>query len=597
MFRKKRKPEKPEPHRVLLPELRGEYGEAVRPYLADPYMVAALTVETLEAFSADRERCFRQLALLRGPLRLLPRDRETLRQALEHKSWLPRSYYEGAVPENGYTPASPRTVVCEESPLAALDVDILRVELRCGGDPLPRSINLRKRGDEYYIWDYANLLIDPLPISENVPSGNESGRDVPEYPTNYEEMNGLKQFPIGCWTYFSLKDAYPDMVKDWHDLGLNNPLTPSFEEGDDKNAMLRILDECASYGMEVYLWDERALWRTLTQNGEAVYRKKVAEVIADFGGHPAVKGFYIGDEPDAPDAPDAFAAARICREMAPNLCPFLNLLPWFDWIGPRIGSDAYAPYLDRAVEEGRVKLLAYDCYTQMWEGDSGFDVYFDNLREHSEAARRHHIDFCPTQLAIGHYYYRCPNADDFRWQISTAAAFGAKSLYWFYIHQRDFHANYRQPVINYWNERTQAFEWLSDALRQFQLMYGSELLRLQIQDIGFVGKTYGGCEPFKPCESVLGVDNNKDLTLLFNRFTDDAGGKYAVLVNVDTQKNCTANIHLAKDVRLSRRTCRGIYEEVAAITDAVGEHDYGIGAGTASLILAPGQMELLRIEG
>lgn len=596
MFRKNKKSDKPALHRIELPALTGDYAEAVRPLLADPYMVAALTVETLDAFAADRDRCFRQLALLRSPQRLLPRDLEGVRQALEHKSYLPRSYYEGATPENGYTPETPRTVICEESPLAPLDVDILRVNVLCGGDPLPRTVTLRRRADGYALWDYANLLIDPLPPSEKALSGEEPDESASEYIT-YEEMNGLKQFPIGCWTYFPLKRAYPGMVKDWHDLGLNNPLTPSFAEGDDKNEMLRILDECASYGMEVFLWDERALWRTLTQHGEAVYRRKVSEAIADFGGHPAVKGFYIGDEPDAPDAADAFAAARICRELAPNLVHFLNLLPWFDWIGPRIGSDAYAPYLDRAVEEGRVQLLAYDCYTQMWEGDKGFDVYFNNLREHSEAARRNHVDFCPTLLSMGHYDYRCPSYDDFRWQLSTAAAFGAKSAYWFYIHQTDFHANYRRPVLNFWNERTTEYEWLSAVNRQFQLMFGSELMRLHIEDIGFTVKAYGGCELFKPCDKILGVDNGKNLNLLFNRFSDDQGGKYAVIVNADTKENCTANIHLAKDVKLYRRTSAGGYEPVAAIEDAVGKQAYGSDASTASLILAPGQMELLRIGG
>ena len=55
--------------------------------------------------------------------------------------------------------------------------------------------------------------------------------------------------------------------------------------------------------------------------------------------------------------------------------------PWFDWIGEHIGSPAYGPYLDRAVTEGNLALLGWDCYTQMWEGDSGWDAYFNNLRE------------------------------------------------------------------------------------------------------------------------------------------------------------------------------------------------------------------------
>jgi hypothetical protein len=51
-------------------------------------------------------------------------------------------------------------------------------------------------------------------------------------------------YPISCWTYFSLKDRYPNMVKDWKDLGINRPLTPSYVPGrSSKPAMMALLDE------------------------------------------------------------------------------------------------------------------------------------------------------------------------------------------------------------------------------------------------------------------------------------------------------------------------------------------------------------------
>lgn len=402
----------------------------------------------------------------------------------------------------------------------------------------------------------------------------------------------MEQFPIGCWTYCDLEETYPNMVKDWHDLGINNPLSPYFGPNSSKEDMLRLLDECAQYQMSVFVYDYRTLWRTLSEDGEQRFRRGVADAIADFGGHPAVKGFYVGDEPDAPDAADALMAARIQRELAPQLCPYLNLLPWFDWIGERIGSPAYAPYLDRVVREGNIPLLAYDCYTQMWEGDSGWDVYFDNLREHMEAGRRNGVPFCSTLLSMGHYDYRCPSVDDFRWQISTAAAFGAKSIAWFYIHLRGVHDNYRQPAINPFNERTTTFEWLSNANRLFQHQFGGRLMELQAEDVRFVGKAYGGASLFEPTETVLGADNDKGCPMLLSRFSDKKGGRYWVLVNLDLTKNISANLHLADGVRLQQCRFDGGFTPVQAVTDAVGQMAYGKSGSVASVRLAPGQMEL-----
>ena len=220
----------------------------------------------------------------------------------------------------------------------------------------------------------------------------------------------MNPYSISAWTVMDLADVYPGMVKDWYELGLNCPLSPYFRRGYDKAKMLAFLDECQQYGIKTIVNDKRVGWReAMSGKTEESYRANFAEALADFGDHPAVLGFYVGDEPDAPDAADAFKTVRIQKEMAPHLLPYLNLLPWFDWIGERMGTDAYAPYLDRCVKESGTNLLSYDCYTQMWDGDSGWDVYFDNLREHSEASVRHNIDFCSTLLSCGHYDYRCPS--------------------------------------------------------------------------------------------------------------------------------------------------------------------------------------------
>ena len=243
----------------------------------------------------------------------------------------------------------------------------------------------------------------------------------------------MDRFSISCWTYFPFSKTWDTLARDYHDLGLTNPMTPVFHEEDDPEKMVALLDQFHTLGMKVILYDDRVHIGRYRATGmdEATYEKLFQKSLDQFGWHPALSGFYVGDEPDAPDAEMFFMAARVQRRMAPHLVPFLNLLPWFDWIGERLGSPAYAPYLDRAVTEGDLAQIGYDCYTQMWKDDTGYDVYFNNLREMRDASNRHNIPFCNTLLSSGHYDYLCPDQDAFRWQISTTVALGAKAITYF----------------------------------------------------------------------------------------------------------------------------------------------------------------------
>ena len=53
----------------------------------------------------------------------------------------------------------------------------------------------------------------------------------------------MAEFGFSCWTYFSINRAWDTLAKDYCDLGLNMPLTPVFNEGDDPEKLLRLLDQ------------------------------------------------------------------------------------------------------------------------------------------------------------------------------------------------------------------------------------------------------------------------------------------------------------------------------------------------------------------
>ena len=402
----------------------------------------------------------------------------------------------------------------------------------------------------------------------------------------------MNKFPIGCWTYFSINSAWKTLAKDYHDLGLTNPMTPVFCDGDDPQKMLDLLDDFHALGVKVIVFDNRVCAHAGMKLDEEKFRKAFALSLEQFGHHPAVMGFYVGDEPDAPDAENFFTVARIQREMAPELMPFLNLLPWFDWIGERIGSPEYAPYLDRAVKEGNLMQIGYDCYTQMWEGDSGYDVYFNNLREMRDCSNRHGIPYCTTLLSSGHYDYACPKQNDYRWQISTAAALGAKAITYFYVAGLGCGDNYREFPINHFCERSSSYYWLSEENRFFLAKHADLLLKLDCFKSEFTVKAYGGLGIFAPDETLLSASNGKGLNMLVSSFKDKDGGVYRVVVNMDREKNIAAELNFAPGVKVDKKTWGEGWVNCSGYNDAVGARDTH--GASVTMWLAPGQMEIIR---
>ena len=169
----------------------------------------------------------------------------------------------------------------------------------------------------------------------------------------------MKKYPISFWNTVSITDNPTAVVEMWKDLGITLAMSPSYN-ADDVNKVNVMLNRAADLDIKVILCDYRTHWRLLSSKGEDVYRREFTAAKKNYGSHPAVFGFFVGDEPDAPDAADAFLAMKIQKEIAPHLTAFLNLLPWFDWIGPRMGTDALAPYLDRVAREGNADLLSYN---------------------------------------------------------------------------------------------------------------------------------------------------------------------------------------------------------------------------------------------
>ena len=400
----------------------------------------------------------------------------------------------------------------------------------------------------------------------------------------------MNEYPIVGWHYCGLNRPPEEMMDTWHELGLN--LVTLICSAQQKDPVLRALDRAETHGIKLILIDWRTSQHLLHERGEEEYRRGVQSVLDDYGSHPALFGFYVGDEPEAAYTETACCAVRICQELAPHLHAFLNLLPWFDWLSERLGTENYAPYLDRICRESNAKVIGYDCYMQMKsDRESGYADYFNNLREYYLSFKRNGVPFINSVLCAGHCWYRRPSKDDLRWQLSTSVAHGAAAVMWFHIALLPHEDNYHSAPINRLGDRTEDFGWLREVNWDFHNQMGKAMAALTIDQCYHVGKAYGGMPLFEPFESILDISSKEPL--IASSFHDPDGQLYYVICSNTPDAPTYVTMKFKEGISLEKCSYGNVFVPMPGMQYAVE----GVGKMpecSVGFFLSPGQMILLR---
>ena len=145
-----------------LPKTLDELKAMPEAVLDDPFKTAALTLCALCAYAEDRDAGCEMLNFLRGPRPMSPADIAFLNDRfMDGRSYIPRSYFGGATPDNEYTPSVPYTVKVSSNQYSSLEGgNYMKLLISSGGADSPRSVTLRKTGGgTWYLWEQ-NLLSD-----------------------------------------------------------------------------------------------------------------------------------------------------------------------------------------------------------------------------------------------------------------------------------------------------------------------------------------------------------------------------------------------------------------------------------------------------
>ena len=136
--------------------------------LSTPFETAAMTVLALSCYPQSKELCFEMLDYLRGPRPLNGMDKQFIADRFCDKDYVPRSYFEGATPNNDYMPATPYTVTVKSDPHSYDEQGIAKLFIPSGGADSPRPIKLRQAKDgKWYLWEQFLLAGIRQPESSN----------------------------------------------------------------------------------------------------------------------------------------------------------------------------------------------------------------------------------------------------------------------------------------------------------------------------------------------------------------------------------------------------------------------------------------------
>ena len=151
-----------------IPSTLAEFTAMPQAGMSTPFETAAMTVVALCVYPYNKDESIKMLNHLRGPRPLSNHEISFLADRFRDSNYVPRSYFNGATPDNDYEPQAPYTITVSENPYSYENQGYAKLFIRSGGADNPREVLLRQAKDgKWYLWDQFLLVSIRQPESAN----------------------------------------------------------------------------------------------------------------------------------------------------------------------------------------------------------------------------------------------------------------------------------------------------------------------------------------------------------------------------------------------------------------------------------------------
>ena len=407
-----------------------------------------------------------------------------------------------------------------------------------------------------------------------------------------------ESFVFSFWNYGTMKQQGVTEVARWKDLGMNVAMMPwGGSEAEIEEELPKLMDELHKNNMKIILKFHDTDDTYYTRHGEDAYRAAFKARYEKYGKHPAVLGFYPGEEPDTQERAERYVnTIRIMKEEAPELTPFLEP-----------GDTRKVPGIGDMLAAAGVSVHGVASYSQMEPEERGVEEYFGHMHTTLSACRKHNLDCWATLLSSAHYRFQAPEEVDYIWQINTAAALGCTGIFWFRLYDKLMAMDLRgSPIDEYGQPNGEYYRAMKRAQTRFNIHHAKILMKLHIKESFFITKRYGGFPAF-PEGGYCGIKKaycNTDffgcyefdpIPGIVSVFDGEDGYKYVAVVN--NNRKDAGNITLEFDSTV--KDIKYVYYNGNQLNGCTGNgwsNKKDANCIREEIWLAPGQMEILRIE-
>jgi hypothetical protein len=250
---------------------------------------------------------------------------------------------------------------------------------------------------------------------------------------------GEDVYPISLWCGPPTKFVTVERFKQMAAAGFTVAM-PSCD-GASPETNRKILDSAEAAGIKSFVMDGRIPYAI---SGSAAVKKGLDDVLADYGKHPALAGYFVCDEPGPGAFPGLAEVTDYLHQKDPAHPAYINLLPNF--VTPDAIGGSYEKYIEGFCETLHPFAVCYDHYHMMKSGDR--PGFFENLATVRAVSLRHHVPFWNIVLSTAHNVYRPLSEAEKRYEAMQTLAYGGGGLMWFTYWQPTVAGNWGDAIIN-----------------------------------------------------------------------------------------------------------------------------------------------------
>jgi hypothetical protein len=269
-------------------------------------------------------------------------------------------------------------------------------------------------------------------------------------------------------------------------------------------------------------------------------------------GHPALFGYFIGDEPGAGAFPELGALVKRIAVVDAKHPSYVNLYPNYAPLWA-LGTKSYPEHLEQYLKQVPTPFLSFDFYP-IQTSKHGLVIrpdWYQNLEDVAAATSKAKRPFWAFALSTEHFAYPPATVPQLRLQVFSDLAYGAQGIEYFTYWQPGDKI-FRQAPIDQKGNRTPAYDHVKQVNAEVQGLAGV-FLGSHVLAVGHTGeKIPAGTRRYEPQPPVKSVTTGSGGAVVSLLESADGARRFLVIVNRDVTAAMPLSVSLDGNTKFSQ---------------------------------------------